>query len=279
VTRDDEPSPALVPTSTDAAAAVVDLGPLVYARADASVQLPSRYRARFSELLGLAFGTPFAVLALRGEPWMLLPAVAAYALAFAGHLDGSMRQRHRLRRVPIATADEITRGWGNQPRRLVGVVESDQRSFHDVVTGGDAVFVRTLFFESDSRGGVSAVPALREDVRGVRFRVRLDDGSSFLLEPASLRVLNPLRVVQTVSDAVRQTLRAPTKTWRREFLRIYQQRIRPGDTVEISGRIETDVSPRGTAAPGRGVPILHTFVGAGGHEVPLRVISTTNPRH
>ncbi|HEY0711644.1 MAG TPA: hypothetical protein VGF45_03160 [Polyangia bacterium] len=273
---DDEASAAPLVPKGDANPASVDLGPLVYARADASVQLPSQYRARFSEVFGLAFGAPLAILGMEGDPLLFFPAAAAIGLAIAGHVDEPMRQRYRLRRTPLATREELARGWGNEPRRVIGIVETDERSFRDVVTGGDAVFVRTLYFESDGQGGVPTAPGLREDVRGVRFRVRLGDGASFLIEPASLRVLTPIRVAAAVPEVVRRALRAPIKTWRRAFLRIYQQRICPGDTVEIAGRVEADVSPRASAAPGRGVPVLHTFVGAAGHEVPLRVITAAD---
>ncbi|HEY0707153.1 MAG TPA: hypothetical protein VGG33_10160 [Polyangia bacterium] len=274
----DERGPTTLTARDPAAVTVeprVELGPLVYARADATGVLPSRLRARFSQAFGLGSGVALTFLALQGDPWMLGPAAAAYALAVAGQIDETVRQRRRLHRTPIASAEELARGWGPQPRRVVGTVEKDERSFRDATSGDEAVFVRTLFFESDGRGGLPTFPSMREDVRGVRFRVRLDNGSSFLVEPASLRVLTPFRVVK-VKDDVRRALGAPTKGWRKAFLRVYQQRVCPGDTVEIAGRAEIDVSPRGAAAPGRGVPVLHSFVGAGGHEVPLGVVTSVH---
>ncbi|HEY0709796.1 MAG TPA: hypothetical protein VGG33_23485 [Polyangia bacterium] len=112
-----------------------------------------------------------------------------------------------------------------------------------------------------------------QDVRGVRFRVRLADGSAVRVNHERLSVVGRRSRLANVPPQLRETLGVftPVLRWLREHL--HQQRIRPGDRVEVMGRLDVAPSPDGEAAPGRGTPMLRTMTGIGDEDVVIRVVA------
>lgn len=151
--------------------------------------------------------------------------------------------------------------------RLMGVIEPNPRAFRAVGDPRPVVYVRTIFAEPDVEG--AALPdEMRETVRGVPCSLRLSDGQVVALAPAAIGFEEePLRGLRGLTLEDRRALGAPTfgPPWE-----VRQAALHPGDTVELVGRLERVVDPRGSAAPGRGVPMAVELEPLAGFRIPLR---------
>jgi hypothetical protein len=208
----------------------------------------NRRRRRWRYLAIAASQVFFHTLHLGGWPFVPSAGVAAGLVVLATSRR-RIALRFRLLRTPRAAASDLNSIGTSERRRFVGTVEADVSSFPALGTNIPAVFVRTTFRQPDDAN--HAVET--QDLRGVRFRVRLADGSTVHVNPESLGVFTP--VVPFLRE------------------RLYQQRVCPGDQVELVGRLQVAPSPEGEAAPGRGTPMLRTIVGIDNEDVLIRVLA------
>jgi hypothetical protein len=228
----------------------------------------NRRRRRWRYLAIAASQVFFHTLHLGGWPFVPSAGVAAGLVVLATSRR-RIALRFRLLRTPRAAASDLNSIGTSERRRFVGTVEADVSSFPALGTNIPAVFVRTTFRQPDDAN--HAVET--QDLRGVRFRVRLADGSTVHVNPESLSVMGRRRRLTSVPPALCEALGVftPVVPFLRE--RLYQQRVCPGDQVELVGRLQVAPSPEGEAAPGRGTPMLRTIVGIDNEDVLIRVLA------
>jgi hypothetical protein len=140
---------------------------------------------------------------------------------------------------------------GRRSRRVRGTVELAGGPVSAPTVYQPAVLVRTLFCEANDDGRAQRHAV--EEVRGVPFLLRLPDGRAARLDPTQIRLVETPRRIYLPDEA----LKALGAAWRGHLGRtILQTSIHPGDQLEVSGRLETEVDQTGNAAPSRGVPLV-----------------------
>jgi hypothetical protein len=184
-------------------------------------------------------------------PWsMLAAAVMGGTLAPLPHyLQAWHTFRRRQRWIPARQLDGMATGT---PVRVRGIVEAVGDAYLDTGSGLTAVFSRTVFSQAGAE--------LREETRGVPFDLRLLGGGTVRLDPATVLLLDPPRRLKRFTPEVQAAVgRARPGLFRDRYL---QSRLAPGDAVEAMGYLARDVHPDGAAAPGRGVPLVHSLAPA-----------------
>jgi hypothetical protein len=190
---------------------------------------------------------PFPLRLALGLVWLA-------ACGFLPWLVADWRRRARVTRVaPLGQIRETADGT---PVRVAGAVEAVGEAFLALASAQPAVFARTAFFARPS--GASAAPEPHEDVRGVRFELRLDDGVVVGIDPVHVRLVDQARPVKVGADIVEGMSRALQLDVVDRGV-VYQALLAPGDRVEAAGRLVRVVDPLAQAAPARGVPVGFTL--------------------
>lgn len=211
---------------------------------------------------------------LSGNVWMIGAAIAtnwvspavpvAVALGAAASVSmllglranrGHRRFKRRLRDVvPLPVVD----GGAHDPRRLV--------KLEGTVAPGPTI--PSLF------GGVPCVLSRNaqgwaDELRGLDFTLLLDDGQRVAVSARDAHLMNPPVAItgppacgpvtasrDLIEGPVRliSTLHHQPTTWPRPR-RPREVTVAPGDRVEVTGFLNQEVSPDGTAAPGRQTPL------------------------
>jgi hypothetical protein len=242
-------SDALAPVRTR------ELGPLLRAVTGRDVldEEPWGRKGSFVWNFGVMFSVPMVLnhgLAL-SFPWsMVAAAVVGGTLAPLPHYLRAWRNFRRRRYwLPTAQLDGVAPGT---PVRVRGIVEATGEAYLDSGSGMTAVFSRTVFAHAGA--------GLREEIRGVPFDVRLLGGGAVRLDPATLLLLDPPRRLERFTPEVQAAVGRKRPGLFRDQYR--QSRLAPGDAVEALGYLARDVHPDGAAAPGRGVPLVHSLAPA-----------------
>jgi hypothetical protein len=237
------------------------LGPLVRARAGSPQELLFEHPGGSKGAFAWHFTLQLAVIALVGSvldlnlPWgPLAGAALAGGLSLLPVQLGRWQRRRRLARQPLTT--QIAQVDDGTLVRLSGIIEPERAAFPALGSGVPAVFARTLFVLSD---GTMGGPGMREDIRGVPFRLRLADGTRVRLDPASLHSVDvPAPVERVPLDLLKALSGARPRRLRRRTFR--QVVLSPGERIEVLGCLVRDVRPDGQATPGRGVPMVFTLM-------------------
>jgi hypothetical protein len=252
-----------VAESAKAVAAPPPLGPLVRSRWGDGVEIFENSRlgaGGFSLLMGLGAATASLVLDLTAQlwgPWKSLVFGIALGLMTLPFQSRGWRQRRRFIGTPLL--ETIVGAPAGALVRLTGTIEPEGKVFTAPGSNRPVVYARAQFWEvgQAERAGSTA----REDIRGVPFRLRLDDGSSVRVNPAAIQLLDVPRQVGEVPREVRQALGAAMRpaVLEREP-RFLQATLAPGDRIEVVGHLSAEVSVHGDAAPVRGSPLVHTLL-------------------
>ncbi len=213
-----------------------------------------------SLLMGLGAASASLALDLTAQvwgPWKSLVFGAALGLMTLPFQNRGWRQRRRFIGTPLLQS--IAGASPGTLVRLTGTIEPEGKVFPAPGSERPVVYARAQFWEvgTADRAGSTA----REDIRGVPFRLRLDDGSSVRVNPAAIHLLDSPRHVGDVPREVRQALGAalrPAKLEREP--RFLQATLAPGDRIEAVGYLGTEVSVHGDAVPVRGSPMVHTLI-------------------
>jgi hypothetical protein len=243
-------SAALVPAPERVAAGRVP-APLRYRPIAASMfqgPLAERWEVIATLTAGMA-GVVAMPLVLFATPfWFQIAGVGLLAGSTIAALELAppLWWRARLLRVPSALGAPLS----GQTVRLRGTIQPQASAFD--MPGGlsRVVYARTRYFP--------VVPAIgtpiagQEEIRGVPFQVQSDDGRVVRIDPYDVRLLNRHSRLKRMSAEACHAMGVPTLAGEP---RLYRQAVlRPGDRVELVGRLERKVTPQGDAAPGRGVP-------------------------
>jgi hypothetical protein len=216
--------------------------------------------------LGTAATVAVAVFTEQGLSLLMGPLIFGAAAFFATTRAFMLL---RMRSVKEVALDLV--GVDSRPVRLRGTVEPvEERVMRAPGTTRDVVFERTIFFgpSPNERAGVRT---LREVKRGIPFRVRLQDGRAMLVDPASVELLDPPRLIR--DPGLKKALGISQHGWLGR--RVRQSCLFSGDAIEVVGRVESQVSRLASAAPARGTPIVSTLLPVDVSGVWIRNI----PRH
>ena len=231
--------------------ATPDFGPLVRAQ-------PIRPPVTASTTLWVVLATvvPRVARAISHSFVIELAGIATVAVAalLVGHLPTWYR-RWRMWRSPAWD------GSGPAPKGAVRVTGRLRAMGQPFLLPGEkqlVIYARTSYPQARSDG--SRGKFLREDVRGLSLEIALPVGTSVRLAPESVRLLGSEKVVPEVGVDARWRLGAAWQGWFKGKLR--RSSLREGDRVEAVGELVRDVSVEGTAAPGRGVPMVQWLVPA-----------------
>jgi hypothetical protein len=244
------PSAALVPAPDRAAAGRVP-APLRYRPIAASMfqgPLAERWPVIATLTAGVAgvVATPLVLVASPFWFHLVVVGLLGSSTALALELAAPLWWRARLWRVPSAVGAPLD----GQTVRMRGTVQAQTSTF-DVPGGATpGVYARTRYFPF--------VPAIgrpiagQDETRGVPFQVHCDDGRVVRIDPYEVRLLNGYSRPRRMSAEACHAMGVPTHAGEP---RVYREAVlRPGDRIELVGRLERQVTPDGDAAPGRGVP-------------------------
>jgi hypothetical protein len=155
-------------------------------------------------------------------------------------------RRARMWVAPLMTGAALN----GQTVRFRGTIQPQASAFEVPGGGTPGVFACTHYFPVIPRIGTPI--AGQEEIRGVPFQVQSDDGRVVRIDPYEVRLLNRHSRLKRMSAEACHAMGVPTHAGEP---RLYGEAVlRPGDRVELVGRLERKVTPDGAAAPGRGVP-------------------------
>jgi hypothetical protein len=126
-----------------------------------------------------------------------------------------------------------------RPVRIVGTIEPVRAAFPLPESLGLHVYARTRL--RGPAGPLGVDPEV-EDLRGLPFRVRVNESTAVEVDPAQLQLLDPpIPVPMFGGNSVSRSS------------------LCVGERVELLGRLQQVVDPSGPSAPGRGVPLVYTL--------------------
>ena len=235
-------------------AAVPDFGPLVRAQ---PIRPPVTSSTTLWVVLGIVL--PKVGRALGGSLVAELGAIATVlVVALVVERFPALWRRWRMRRCPPWDGGL---GAGQPPRgavRVTGRVRAVGQPFMLPGETRPVLFGHTRYAQARSDGTRGKFQ--RVDVRGLTLEIALPEGAVVRVAPDDVRLLEGERVVPEVGIETRRRLGAAWEGWLKGKLR--RSSLREGDRVEAVGELVRDVSVEGTAAPGRGVPMVQWLVPA-----------------